>query len=105
MKKYETIKKHKEFDYIIHKCPYKKSNSFIIYNKESDFNYPRFGIAVSKKLGNAVTRNRAKRVVRELIHNNKKLFKNNKDYIIIIKKGLLDLSYKELTDELIKTLR
>ena len=77
----------------------------IIYNKESDFYYPRFGIAVSKKLGNAVTRNRAKRVVRELIHDNKKLFKNNKDYIIIIKKGLLDLSYKELTDELIKTLR
>ena len=30
MKKYETIKEHKEFDYIIHKCPYKKSNSFII---------------------------------------------------------------------------
>lgn len=105
MKKYETIKEHKEFDDIIHNCPYKKNKCFIIYNKESKNEYSRFGIAVSKKLGNAVTRNKAKRIVRELIHNNKKLFKKDKDYIIIIKKGLLDLSYKELTDELIKTLR
>ncbi len=73
--------------------PLQKSNSFIIYNKESDFNYPRFGIAVSKKKRRNLEMRlhviELKRVVRELIHNNKKLFKNNKDYIIIIKKVFL----------------
>ncbi len=105
MKKYETVKEHKDFEYIIHNCPFKKSKNFIIYNKDNDLAYSRFGIAVSKKLGNAVIRNRAKRVMRELIHNNKKLFSNSKDYIIIIKKGLIDESFSNLNDELIKTLK
>lgn len=105
MKKYETVKEHKEFEYIIHNCPFKKSKNFIIYNKDNEQAYPRFGIAVSKKLGNAVTRNRAKRVMRELIHNNKKLFQNNKDYIIIIKKGLINEDFTNLNEELIKTLK
>ena len=105
MKKYETIKTHKEFDYMIHNCPFKKSKCFIIYNKDNDFNFNRFGIAVSKKLGNAVTRNKAKRVMRELIHKNKKLFSNNKDYIIIIKKGLLDSSFDDLNKELVSLIK
>ena len=43
--------------------------------------------------------------MRELIHNNKKLFSNSKDYIIIIKKGLINESFSNLNDELIKTLK
>ena len=65
MKKYETVKEHKDFEYIIHNCPFKKSKNFIIYNKDNDLAYSRFGIAVSKKTCNAVKRNHIKRKIRE----------------------------------------
>ena len=100
MKKFEIIKLHKDFDEIIHNGSYKKNKYYIIYNKERDLSFPKFGIAVGKKLGNAVTRNKVKRQVRMIINNNKNLFKNNRDYIIIVKKSVLDITYQEMNDQL-----
>lgn len=96
MKKYEVVKEKKDFDDIIHNGRYVKNKYFVIYNKESNFNYPRFGIAVGKKTGHAVVRNKLKRQVRMIITINKKLFKNNCDYIIMVKKSVLDLKYSDM---------
>ncbi len=101
MKKFEIVKEHKDFDDIIQNSPYLKNKYYIIYYKERDLGFPRFGIAVGKKIGNAVTRNRVKRQIRALIDKNKKLFQNDRDYIIIVKKDFLNLSYQEATEELI----
>ena len=102
MKKYETVKEHKEFDDIIANGRYKKNKYFIIYNKESNFNYPRFGIAVGKKVGIAVIRNKLKRQLREIITKNKNLFKNKKDYIIIVKRSSLDLTFQQMNDSIVE---
>ena len=104
MKKYEIVKEHKEFDDILTNGSYYKNNYYIIYNKDSNYNFPRFGIAAGKKLGNAVIRNKIKRQVRMIISSNKNLFKNNKDYIIIVKKAFLDIDFKNKNNELIKLL-
>ncbi len=101
MKKYEIVKEHKEFDDIIATGRYKKNKYFVIYNKESTFAHPRFGVAVGKKVGNAVTRNKLKRQMRMLLTTNKKLFSNHQDYIIIVKTSSLSASYQELELELI----
>lgn len=105
MKKYETIKSHQEFDDIIANSKYLKSKYIIIYNKDNDFNFSRFGIAVGKKVGNAVTRNKMKRIYRMIIHDNKKLFKNNQDYIIIVKRSSLEAKYNELELDLINLMK
>ena len=42
--------------------------------KDSNYKYPRFGVAVGKKVGNAVIRNRLKRQTRMIITTNKKIF-------------------------------
>lgn len=105
MKKYEIVKVHKEFDDIIHNCPYKKNKYYIIYYKERENNISRFGIAVGKKIGNAVLRNRVKRQMRAIIDKNKNLFQNNTDYIIIVKKDFLDLNYEEANKELLSLMR
>ena len=102
MKKYEVVKEHKDFDEIIENGKYRKSKNFVIYNKDSNFNFPRFGIAVGKKVGNAVIRNKLKRQFRMLLTTNKNLFSNNKDYIIIVKRSALMSSYQELDIELKK---
>lgn len=104
IKKFEIVKEHKDFDNIIASGKYKKNKYFILYNKESSFDHPRFGIAVGKKVGNAVIRNKLKRQYRMLITNNKKLFSNNQDYIIIVKRSSLDTSFSNLNLELRRTL-
>jgi ribonuclease P protein component len=101
MKKYEIVKEHKDFDSVIHegKCIYNKY--CLIYNKDSNFDYPRFGVAVGKKIGNAVTRNKIKRQLRMILTTNKNLFKKNKDYIIIVKRSVLSIDYHSLEKSII----
>lgn len=95
MKKEEVVKNNREFDYIIKNGNSRKNNEFVIYYKDNDKEYNRFGISVSKKIGNAVTRNYYKRVIRNLCDKSKNLYSNNKDYIIIMRKGLSSLNFEE----------
>ncbi len=104
MKKYEIIKKNIEFNDIINKGSLLKNNCYNIYYKDSNLNYPRFGLAISKKIGNAVERNKIKRQLRNLIDINKDKFKN-KDYIIMIRKEYFELSFTKKEDKLLEVLR
>ena len=61
MKKKFIVKKSYEFDNIIKNNDILKNRGFIIYKKENNLDYNRFGISVGKKLGNAVYRNKTKR--------------------------------------------
>ena len=105
MKRYEMVKKHSDFDDIIQNGHYKKNKGYIIYNKVNELEFTRWGIAVGKKIGDAHIRNRVKRQVREIVSNNKKLFKNNKDYIIIFKKSVLEMDFDEMSSHLINLLK
>ena len=102
MKKEEVVKKTREFDYIIKKGKFKKNNEFVIYYIDNQKEINRFGISVSKKIGNAVKRNYYKRVIRNICDKSKNLYSNKKDYIIIMRKGLESLnfsdSYKSMND-------
>lgn len=98
MKKFEIVKEHKEFDNIINTGKYIKGTYYVIYNKENT--NKRFGIAVSKKFGSAVQRNRIKRQTRMILENNKNLFKNGFDYIIIVKRNALNVDYKHLEEDI-----
>lgn len=96
MKKENIIKDNKDFTRIIKKRN-GISNKLFILNKElSNNNTPKFGITFIKNIGNAVTRNKLKRQVKSIIDNNKNIYQNNQNYIIIIKKEATSVSYQEL---------
>ncbi len=67
--------------------------------------YDRFGISVSKKLGNAVFRNKYKRKIRTIVDNYKKEYLNNKDYIIILRKEALSRNFKELNKDFLELMQ
>jgi len=60
----------------------------------------RLGIAVSKKVGESVFRNRIKRVIREVFRRNRQLFPTSSDIVIIPKKGRKKFTYRGLQGEL-----
>jgi ribonuclease P protein component len=60
----------------------------------------RLGITVSKKVGNAVQRNRIKRLVREFFRLNRSRLSTIQDIVIISKKDISSLLYQDVCREL-----
>lgn len=99
------IKSADEFNDIIKTGIKVYSPFFIIYYKEKKLDNPRFGITQAKKFGKAYKRNRYRRILREIIRTNIKVFKNEYDYIIIIMKKCDTLNFKQIEDNLLKVIK
>lgn len=101
MKKINIVKEKKDFD----RAFKKKNQSFCryayLYTYDNELDNFRFGICVSKKIGNAVTRNKIKRRVKDIIDKSALQFLN-KDYIIVLKKSVKDAEYLKLKEEILK---
>ena len=65
MKSYLSIKNNREFQFLFKKGNSYVTQGFVCYFKRAEHPKNRLGIVASKKVGNAVLRNRAKRVIRE----------------------------------------
>ena len=65
----------------------------------------RLGITVTKKVSGAVGRNRVKRVMREVFRQNRHLFPEGCDVVVIAKSGAPELRYAEAVAELTKVRR
>ncbi len=100
MKKKYIVKENKDFEKIIKEGKLRKNRSFLVYSLDNNLTYNKYGISVSKKLGNAVFRNKCKRKIRSIIDNLKKDYNIGKNYIIITRKGALDKNYQELNNDL-----
>ena len=101
MKKTDIIKSSREYTKIINTGRCIKSKNFsIYYQKNNEKN--RFGISIPKKTGKAVIRNKIKRRVKNIIDNNKNSMQSSYDYVIIIRKGILELTYQDMENELLR---
>lgn len=65
MRKIDTLKKNYEFKYVLSKGKYYCGKYITVYIKENKLNRNIIGIAINTKLGKAVKRNYAKRLIRE----------------------------------------
>ena len=66
---------------------------------------PRLGIVASRKLGGAVARNRAKRLIREVFRRNPVPGRQGVDVVVIPRRELFDASYTSLENEFLATCR
>lgn len=76
------------------------SRYFTVVSHENQVGYGRIGITVSKKVGDAVRRNRTKRLIREFFRLNKSRLTTSRDIVVIGKKGIPYLSYQDIYREL-----
>ena len=75
---------------------------FIAITRKNELGTTRLGVTASKKVGNAVRRNRAKRLIREFFRLNKTRLPQGYDIVIIAKKGAGYLNYRKAEKELEK---
>lgn len=101
MKKEYRVKRNEDFQTIIKKKNSVVSKQFVVYFRSNEFDHSRIGISVSKKLGNAVVRNKIKRQVRSMVD---AIFDMNKpiDYIIIVRNHYLYKTFDENKQDLMK---
>ncbi len=94
MKKEYRVKRNEDYSKIISKRNSVANQAFIVYSMNNGLDHARVGISVSKKLGNAVVRNKLKRQIRAMT-NELMDFERKNDYIIIARKGYLRYNYND----------
>lgn len=106
MRKEFRVKKNKEFQEIFQKGKSVANRQFVLYSlKKKDQEHFRIGLSVSKKLGNAVTRNQIKRYIRQVFHELEEQIHNDIDFVIIARKPVVEMDFFEIKQSLTHVLR
>jgi len=97
LKKEFRIKKNKEFQEVFKKGQSFANRQFVVYKLgKQEQKHFRIGLSVSKKIGNAVTRNRVKRYIRQAFLELEMKLNPEADYVIIARKPVADMGYDEV---------
>ena len=85
------VRKRREFEKA-YKEGYKVvTPQFALYVRPNGLQASRLGITTTRRLGKAVVRNRARRLVREAYRKNQKALPPGYDFVVVVRKPLLDL--------------
>lgn len=83
MLKKDVLRGKKTFSMVYNKGKSTGSKYVVVFYKKNDLDYNRIAFLASKKVGNAVARNRAKRLMKESIRTSELIKKRGYDIIFI----------------------
>lgn len=82
------------------------NQQFVIYSlPNAKIEQFRMGVSVSKKMGNAVVRNRLRRMIKEIVRLNADRIRPQQDFIVIARKPVVGMEYKEMEKCLLHALK
>lgn len=99
------INKKKDYNNIYQKGKKIPGKYMVVFMITGEGEHSRFGIVASKKVGNAVNRNRAKRRLRTVIYRNMSNVKDRMDVVIIARPAINEVSWEELNKEYMRVMR
>ena len=99
-----TLKKNHEFRRLYSKGKSAAAPSMVCYCRKNGRADNRIGFTVSNKIGNAVTRNRIRRRLREIYRLHERELKRGYDIVVVARHRAPEADYHRLERELLKTL-
>ena len=94
------IRRRREFLALQREGRRRHSAHFVVIERPSSNITSRLGVTVSKRVGNAVVRNRVKRLVREVFRHQRAQLCPPADLVVIAKPGANALTYAQAATEL-----
>ena len=105
MQQIESLKENYEFRRIYHKGTSHVAPMYVAYSARGRKGRLRLGITVSKKIGGAVERNRAKRVIRAAFRMCAPNIQLGNDFVIVARTRILTVKSTEVALNLEKQLK
>lgn len=95
-KVFNSIKKNKDFVTVYHHGKSYANKYLVMYVLKNGLEENRFGITVSKKVGNSVVRHRTTRLIRESIRLHLEEFEKGFDIVIVARNTAKGRGYSEV---------
>ncbi|SFR11923.1 ribonuclease P protein component [Desulfoscipio geothermicus] len=100
MHKKKFIKDNKEYRKVYREGISLANRYAVLYACKNTLTTKRFGFSVSKRIGKAVVRNKIKRRLKEVCRIHGDWFADGYDYIIIARRGIDELSFNSVKNNL-----
>ena len=100
----ESLKKNYQFRFVYNRGKAMANTLLVMYVVRNGTNGNRFGISVSKKVGNSVVRSRITRLLRESYRLSESKFLAGYDIVVIARASAKEATYKEVESALMHLL-
>lgn len=78
---------------------------FSVHAFPNELGTPRLGLSVSRRVGNAVTRNAVRRRLREVFHSARPEIPGDLDLVVSARPAAAEATLRELSEEFVRSLR
>ena len=97
----ESLKKNKDFQLLYKEGKSCANRYLVLYVRENGMDQNRFGVSVSKKVGNSVVRHRITRLIRESYRLHEDMFNSGLDMAVIARASAKGKSMNEICSALL----
>ena len=105
LKKINRLKKRYQFNYVYKSGEHFSGEHMVLYVVSSKTKNIKVGLAVTKKVGHAVVRNKIRRRLREIVKNQLQNLKQNYNIIVVAKDNITEASFEKLSNEFLKLIK
>jgi len=105
LKRINRLKKRYQFNYVYKSGEHFSGEHMVLYVASSKTKNIKVGLAVTKKVGHAVVRNKVRRRLREIIKKQVPNLKQNNNIIVVARDNITEASFEKLSNEFLKLIK